>query len=74
MVVIQLVKNLPGMQKTAYNAGDVGSIPKLGRSPKRGEGNANMPRYSCLGNYGFFSVPWTEESGRLLSMQLQSQT
>jgi len=30
------------------NAGDVGSIPGLGRSP--GEGNDNPFQYSCLGN------------------------
>ena len=29
------------------NAGDVGSIPGLGRSP--GEGNGNPLQYSCLG-------------------------
>ena len=36
------------MVKTPYNAGDVGSIPGLGRSP--GEGNGNPLQYSCLGN------------------------
>ena len=35
-----MVKNLPA------NAGDVGSIPGLGRSP--GEGNGNPLQYSCL--------------------------
>ena len=30
------------------NAGDMGSIPKLGRSP--GEGNGNPLQYSCLEN------------------------
>ena len=30
------------------NAGDMGSIPGLGRSP--GEGNGNPFQYSCLGN------------------------
>ena len=30
------------------DAGDVGSIPGLGRSP--GEGNGNSLQYSCLGN------------------------
>ena len=30
------------------NTGDVGSIPRLGRSP--GEGNGNPLQYSCLGN------------------------
>ena len=29
-------------------AGDVGSIPGWGRSPK--EGNGNLLQYSCLGN------------------------
>ena len=30
------------------DAGDLGSIPGLGRSP--GEGNGNLLQYSCLGN------------------------
>ena len=30
------------------NAGDVGSVPGLGRSP--GEGRGNPLQYSCLGN------------------------
>ena len=33
---------------TAYNAGDLGSIPGWGRSP--GEGNGNPLQYSCLEN------------------------
>ena len=33
---------------SAYNVGDPGSIPGLGRSP--GEGNGNPFQYSCLGN------------------------
>ena len=37
-----MVKNL------AANARDAGLIPGLGRSP--GEGNGNLPQYSCLGN------------------------
>ena len=37
-----MVKNTP------TNAGDVGSIPGLGRSPE--EGNGNPLQYSCLGN------------------------
>ena len=37
-----MVKNPPA------NAGDVGLIPGLGRSP--GEGNGNLPQYSCLEN------------------------
>ena len=31
---------------SAYNTGDPGSIPGLGRSP--GEGNGNPLQYSCL--------------------------
>ena len=30
------------------NAGDMGSVPELGRSP--GGGNGNPLKYSCLGN------------------------
>ena len=37
-----MVKNLPA------NAGDVGLIPGLGRSP--GEGNGNPLQYSCWDN------------------------
>ena len=37
-----MVKNPPA------NAGDVGSIPELGRAP--GEGNGNLLQYSCLKN------------------------
>ena len=33
---------------SAYNAGDPGSTPGLGRSP--GEGNGNPLQYSCLEN------------------------
>ena len=38
-------KNLPA---NAWDPGDLGSIPGLGRSP--GEGNGNLLQYSCLGN------------------------
>ena len=44
----QLVKNLPTVQESACKAGDLGSIPGLGRSP--GEGNGNPLQYSCLGS------------------------
>jgi len=36
------------VKASAYNAGDTGSIPGLGRSP--GEGNGNPLQYSCLEN------------------------
>ena len=35
-------------KESACDAGNMGSIPGLGRSP--GEGNGNALRYSCLGN------------------------
>ena len=40
-----VVKNLPA---NAGDPGDVGSIPRLGRSPRRG--NGNPLQYSYLGN------------------------
>ena len=42
-------KTFPGGtdgKASAYNVGDLGSIPGLGRS--RGEGNGNPLQYSCL--------------------------
>ena len=41
-LVVSVVKNL------CTNAGEVGSIPGLGRYPR--EGNGNPLQYSCLGN------------------------
>ena len=35
-------------KESACNAGNVGLIPGLGRFP--GEGNGNLPQYSCLEN------------------------
>ena len=35
-------------KESACSAGDLGSIPGLGRSP--GDGNGNPLQYSCLGN------------------------
>ena len=35
-------------KESACQAGDLGLIPELGRSP--GEGNDNPFQYSCLGN------------------------
>ena len=54
---------MPGgaeVKASACNVGDLGSIPRSGRSP--GEGNGNPLQYSCLEN------PWTEELGGLQSM------
>ena len=47
----RLIKDFPGGSDgkvSAYNAGDLGSILGLGRSP--GEGNGNPLQYSCLEN------------------------
>ena len=40
---------------SAYNAGDLGSVPGSGRSP--GEGNGNPLQYSCLENPMDSSLP-----------------
>ena len=42
---------------------DICSIPGSGRSPE--EGNGNPLQYSCL------EISWTEEPGRLQSMESQ---
>ena len=45
------ILGLPGGsagKESAYNEGDLGSIPGLGRSP--GEGNDNSLQHSCLEN------------------------
>ena len=52
-VIISLIKcaGFPGgseVKVSARNAGNLGSIPGLGRSP--GEGNGNPLQYSCLEN------------------------
>ena len=47
---------------SAYNAGDLGSIPGSGRSP--GEGNGSPLQYSC------WRIPWMEEPGGLQSVGL----
>ena len=51
-------------RESACNAGDLGSIPGLGRPPYGGHGNPLQ--YSCLEN-----PPGTEEPGRLQSVELQ---
>ena len=52
-------------KESACNAGDLGSIPGLGRSP--GGGHGNLLQYSCPDG----ESPWTEEPGRLQSMGSQ---
>ena len=48
---------------SAYNAGDLGSIPGSGRSP--GEGNGNHSTILA------WKIPWTEEPGGLQFMGSQ---
>ena len=50
-----VVKNLPA------NAGDVGSIPGLGRSP--GVGNGDQLQYSCLENFTDRGAWWAPVHG-----------
>ena len=50
-------------KESACNAGDMGSIPESGRSSGKGNGTCS----SILA----WEIPWTEESGRLQSMELQ---
>ena len=51
-----VVKNPP------THAGDAGSIPESGRSTGGGAAHSSIPAWR---------VPWTEESGELLSMGSQ---
>ena len=54
--------NSPGgsvSKESACNAGDLGLIPRSGRSPGKGKGNSL--HYSC------WEIPWTEERGGLQS-------
>ena len=46
---------------SAYNAGEPGSIPGLGRSP--GEGNGNPLQYSCLENSMDWGAWWVTVHG-----------
>ena len=51
MFIIWLRAYFPGGsdgKASAYNVGDLGSIPGAGRSP--GQGNGNPLQYSCLEN------------------------
>ena len=60
-----LMSLLPGGsdgKEAACNAGDLGSIPALGRSP-----GDRMATHSMLA----WRIPWTEKSGGLQSMKSQ---
>ena len=59
-----VVKNLPALRETTSNAGDVGSIPGLGRFP----GDKMATHSSILA----LETPGTEDPGRLQSMGSQN--
>ena len=61
----QLPRWLSG-KESACNTGDLGLIPRSGRSPGGGNGNHS----SILA----WEIPWTEEPGGLQSMGSQSWT
>ena len=54
---------------SAYNVGDSGSVPGLGRSP--GEGNGNPLQVLTPKAPSPWKIPWMEKPGRLQSLGLQ---
>ena len=48
-------------KESACNAGDLGSVPGLGRFP--GEGNGNLLQYSCLENHMDGGAWWATVHG-----------
>ena len=67
LIALQIIQGFPGDsdgKESVCNAGDLGSVPGLGRSP--GEGSGNPLQYSCLEN----SMD-REELGRIQSMGSQ---
>ena len=51
ILISDKIEGFPGgseVKVSAWNAGDLGSIPRSGRFP--GEGNGNPLQYSCLEN------------------------
>ena len=57
-------KGFPGgaeVKASAFNVGDLDSIPGLGRSP--GEGNGNPLQYSCLENPVARGARWATVHG-----------
>ena len=52
------------VKASAYNVGDLGSIPGSGRSP--GEGNGNPLQYSCLEN-PMDGEAWSQRVGHAIT-------
>ena len=66
-VTYEYSKGFPGgsvVKNPPANAGDMGSVPGLGRSPRGG--NSKPLQYSCL------EILWTEEPDNLQSIGSQS--
>jgi len=66
-VTYEYSKGLPGgsvVKNPPANAGDMGSVPGLGRAP--GGGNSKPLQYSCL------EILWTEEPDNLQYIRSQS--
>ena len=60
--MVFFIAGLPGgsvVGNSPVNVGDAGLIPRLGRSPR--EGNGNLLQYSCLGNPMDRGVWWATE-------------
>ena len=69
LIHLGLVYGFPGGsddKESAYNAGDLGSIPGLEDHLEK-----EMAAHSSVLAW---EIPWTEESGRLQFMGLQSRT
>ena len=65
--IINMFIGLPKVASAnAGNAGDVGLIPGLGRSPE--EGNGNPLQYSCLEDTTDRGIQWAIHSMRLWSL------
>ena len=59
------------VKNPSAKAGDVGSVPELGRSP--GEGNGNPAQYSCLVNAMDRGAWWVTVHGAAKSQTRQQQ-
>ena len=58
-------------KESAYNAGDPGSLPELGRSPRKG--NGNPLQYSCLENSMDRGAQWAIVHGVRKELNMTEQ-